>query len=346
MKALSMHRFVRIPVVVLFHWLYICAEAIVMRPQCNSECFQSLPIGVWRQNMWKPYHLNDCFVRQFFQKGNIISGVNYRKKKKRQKRRSISHKYTSLPEATSILLIGDSLDRNAVQFACEHFGIHPHKYLNSSIPVMKYQFCVIPEMNLTLANFMSFGVFDPPYWKFAYVDEKKKWDENVAKNSYSHIETDTKLFNAVNSDQDPDLVVFQSYLWDLSREWLLHDSPKVFTPSEEFFSDWISRVKLFITLLKERFPEAQIIWRTAPYPAPGSGRNKQIIDRMNHSILQWLKQSDQCVKIVEWNKILSDKNSPEVVPRTHPGVEASLGYINLILNVAEMTQFCGKRQCK
>ena len=57
---------------------------------------------------------------------------------------------------------------------------------------------------------------------------------NVHNHSFSHIEHDTNCFNRINFGKDPDIVVIQSYLWDLSREWLLSGQSLEFEPASTF----------------------------------------------------------------------------------------------------------------
>ena len=199
---------------------------------------------------------------------------------------------------------------------------------------MKYQYCTISRMNLTVANFMSYGVFPPPYWKYAYLDMRSILPENVANETFSHINIDTKRFNMVNFGQDPTIVVVQSYLWDLAREWLVIGSRPKFIPQEEFFTQWLDGVKTLLGVMKKRFQNAQIVWRTAPDPQPAMGRNRELTRKMNRLVLEYLKSSNEGVRIVDWSKILLDRNSPQKRPRTHPGQVASLAYVNLVLNIA------------
>jgi len=206
--------------------------------------------------------------------------------------------------------------------------------LESNMRSMKYQYCTISRMNLTLANFMSYGVFPPPYWKYAYLDMRSRYPDNVANETFSHISIDTKRFNMVNFGQDPTIVVVQSYLWDLAREWLVNGSQPNFIPQEEFFTQWLDGVKILLGVVKKRFQNAQIVWRTAPDPKPTMGRNRELTRKMNRLVLEYLKSSNEGVRVVDWSKILLDRNSPEKRPRTHPGQIASLAYVNLVLNIA------------
>jgi hypothetical protein len=241
-----------------------------------------------------------------------------------------------------ILFIGDSLDRNAVAYACKYFGAALYPFLSSEGSVLKYQFCNIRRLNLTLANFASYGVFDPPYWKFAYLDESSHFPPNVHNHSFSHIEHDTKCFNRINFGKDPDLVVIQSYLWDLSREWLLSGQSFDFEPASGFVEAWLSRVAKFIDVVQHRFPSAKYVWRTAPFPKPDIGRTLRIIEDMNESVVYYLRKERKEIDICDWGKILRATNSPQKEPRTHPLKIASLAYINVILNHARRVIFVNR----
>jgi len=260
------------------------------------------------------------------------------------KARENKHRNKQKPfkEHVGILFIGDSLDRNAVAYACNYFGATLHPFLSSEGSMLKYQYCKIPRLNLTLANFASYGVFDPPYWKFAYIDESSQFPRNVHNHSFSHIEHDTKCFNRINSGKDPDLVVIQSYLWDLSREWLLAGQSLDFEPARGFVEAWLSRVAQFIDVVERRFPSAKYVWRTAPLPKADIGRTLRIIEDMNDSVVNYLQKDRKEINICDWGKMLLSTNSPQKEPRTHPSRIASLAYMNVILNHARRVILLGR----
>ena len=317
---------------VLLCILFKCSAAKGESEICilqNLECQNNLPTGSWQGNLWKIDAPSTCLLQQFF---NLNSKSKRSKAKLKRKLTPTNEQKFTKP--MSILFIGDSLDRNAVSYACNYFGIHPRQYLESSMIGMKYQYCTISRMNLLIANFMSYGVFPPPYWKYAYLDMKSRFPENVANETFSHINIDTQRFNMVNFGRDPIIVVIQSYLWDLAREWLVNGSLPKFVPQEEFFSQWLDGVKMLLGVVKIRFPKAQIIWRTAPDPQSTHGRNSKIVRKMNRVVLEYLRSSNEGIRIVDWSKILLDRNSPQKKPQTHPGRVASLAYMNLVLNNA------------
>ena len=64
------------------------------------------------------------------------------------------------------------------------------------------------------------------------------------------------------------------------------------------------------------------------------GRSSKIVRRMNKVVLEYLRSSDEGTRIVDWSKILLDRNSPQKKPQTHPGRVASLAYMNMVLNNA------------
>ena len=87
-------------------------------------------------------------------------------------------------------MVGDSKDRNAVAFACEHFGAQPHlflgdprarfnvpqkKYMSSlGVPAASYMYCELPTRGnspLVIGFFSNFGV-DPeavPLFRWAFM---------------------------------------------------------------------------------------------------------------------------------------------------------------------------------
>jgi len=60
-----------------------------------------------------------------------------------------------------------------------------------------------------------------------------------------------------------------------------------------------------------------MMWRT-PYPSAPSARDTAIIDKMNNSVLIWLRKSRNYSGIIEWGKILSDRNLPVKCPKHIP----------------------------
>jgi len=287
----------------------------------QNKCDTCLSDGFWIRNEWHERQLHSSFF-QFFKLNKHTRQSKHRNKLK------------PFREHVGILFIGDSIDRNAVEYACNYFKAPLQHFLSSEGSALVYRFCKIPSLNVTLANFFNYGVFNPPYWKFAYVDQSSKFPPNVHNHSFSHIEHDTKCFNMINFGKDPDLVVIQSYLWDLSREWLVSGQNLDFEPTSGFVKEWLSRVAIFIDVVQQRFPHAKYAWRTAPLPKPDIGRTLKIIEDMNESVVNYLRKYRKEIDICDWGKILLATNSPQREPRTHPLRIASLAYINVILNHA------------
>jgi len=267
--------------------------------------------GVFLGGFWNlyPHECPSCKVRQFFEHNN---------------REKILCKTQG-----SVLIIGDSVDRDAVFRTCDFFRTPMRKYIEPSQNLSgknSYSYCVIESLNISIAQFMHFGVFKPPYWKYAYPIPKELHEDN-----YEHIKFDTHKYTRLLRDSSPTIVIFQSYLWDLAREWQLVGKEKEgWLPQAHFVQRWYHAVKELVRVIKTTFPQSKLIWRTAPPPTTGdSGRSPEIIHSMNELVKSYARSIN--LEYIDFGTMLQGI-SPQKVHNTHPSREASLAYVNLVLN--------------
>ena len=136
----------------------------------SQDFFRS---GTWASNLYKLKGTGTCELKQYF------NGEE------------------TLPEV-SILFIGDSIDRNAVHYACDKLGANYKTFLNSDVKSkLAYKYC--KAENLVLGSFFNFGISQPPYYFKAYLDFKKRLMPKGINNMFrEHIIHDSRKFNEIN----------------------------------------------------------------------------------------------------------------------------------------------------
>ena len=268
----------------------------------------------------------------------------------------------------SILFIGDSLDRNAVDFACEHFGATMHSYVISKpMPdsaARDYTYCLLRTESsgepLVVGSFQNFGVDLSDrgrLWTWAYAQGNGSYRLRAGLDGDrvdSHIRLDATKFRRVlpAGRTEPSLVVVQSHLWDLARLWQnLGKSTPSFQPNlTSFVPRWASHVRQQLLLVRRVFPDSIIAWRTAP-PAAGAGRNAASLRAMNRAARQLLATEPRLsfVHLLDWVAGLwagvdpADSNALATIATytdgkgnsdaTHPGRTDSLTLIAMALGI-------------
>ena len=131
-----------------------------------------------------------------------------------------------LPQAfanASVLLLGDSLDRNGLSDVCSAYNATKFQYLPTTLlnGNMMYNYCRLPTVgggSFTIANFMHFGNLpELPMYKAAYIASTAACGTGLAATSREHVLQDAPRVREVLPKMAPTLVVAQSYLWDLAQ---------------------------------------------------------------------------------------------------------------------------------
>lgn len=245
-------------------------------------------------------------------------------------------------DGKSVLLVGSSLDRNAVKYLCEqHLSvISPYLAYGGLVGAATYDYCRIG--NVTVGQFMNYGVFEPPYWKYAYkgLSRAKGMPDTLQNTSTAHILIDASKFRSVTSGRDPTLVVFSSYLWDLASEWEHTGSmAHGYKISDDFVARWVARLQHYMHTLRRAFPTSRLAWRTAPtVPSNNPRSTPEIILSMNEAARTFAIQHD--ILVVDYFSICAAPGSPEsehLKKDVHPGKVGSMAYMNVLLNVLAET---------
>ena len=176
----------------------------------------------------------------------------------------------------SVLLLGDSLDRNALVDVCAAYNATtadwlPITLLNDNV---RYLYCRLPTHgggSFTIANFMHFGNSATlPMYKAAYIASAPACGTGLGATSKDHVLVYAPHVREAlpKHHPTPTLVVAQSYLWDLAQA-----SQNGHSFNALQLTAWANETRsLLLLLLHNIFPCSAIAWRTAP-PAYGRGRS-------------------------------------------------------------------------
>ncbi|KAK9459231.1 uncharacterized protein V1516DRAFT_686998 [Lipomyces oligophaga] len=217
---------------------------------------------------------------------------------RQKKRLDFLSKHLRWLQNKRILIFGDSVDRMMDLFLCSRLGLtgdkHPEQHTVAS--------CHVPDFNFTITH-----------WHVASMAHERKewwWRENMEYVSFEdrqkHIfQQEVDLVKGIDG-RGPDLIIFQSLLWDalmfeLSQESAYGDNEKNRLPyfSElEYFRD---RFHLFIRYIKDLFNDTPMLYRSA-IPRRGESKNSLYVtglDRMARSVAY---HND--IEVFEWWKMV------------------------------------------
>ncbi|KAM0745901.1 hypothetical protein T439DRAFT_330263 [Meredithblackwellia eburnea MCA 4105] len=181
----------------------------------------------------------------------------------------------------TILLVGESLDRDNLYSLCAHHG----KTEDIQHEWHMFASCELPDLGLTIAQWFTSGMRerDTPFF---YPDDPKpeSWEERLTE----------KFLPTLESIGNPELVILASHYWDLQfmeiREWHRNqvagtkDPPKYKVTFEDL--SWHrGRLTKFVAAMRETFPEAQIMFRlgTKRNVPTGIGEGNLGIFKLNES---------------------------------------------------------------
>ena len=263
----------------------------------------------------------------------------------------------------TVLLVGDSLDRNAVSFTCAAFRERQSKWLDVDLRGMgmsNYSYCHIRTQSadpVVLAQFMNYGSLrdpigpDAPLWDYAYREQNfsKGVPTGLASTPDEHISRDATRIRAVlrGAHTQPDLVVIQSYLWDLARHWRVAGRrSRSFMPDlKTFLPHWVEGVRHQLAVARAAWPDALLAWRTAP-PAAGLGRSASpsILKAMNDEVRALLAGQNATghrrVRLLDWADFVVGRHNGSVaaalattLDRMHPGEHDSLALVQMVFEL-------------
>ena len=155
----------------------------------------------------------------------------------------------------NVLLAGDSLDRNIVEFLC---AVPESRRQGFRLRTLVHNLSQARECSndrVRLINYKLFGLVEPSQIEVAKVQELRE----------PHSQTLDALWRLSNLGQDvPDIhnfdaIIINSCLWDLSRP---------VTPSDplaaRFGLRYARRVREISSVMRDEYPAAMLYWRTCP----------------------------------------------------------------------------------
>lgn len=258
-------------------------------------------------------------------------------------------------EGSCVLLFGDSTDRQIVENWCPRWMENVRK--NQRIELWMPDNVAAsdratkrtlkkgngglrcsPRNKFTFGSYMHYGVSPPPYWKFAYNMYEQTDDAPVSLNwgntTEDRIAHDVpKFFEQCHATGHDKLkvIVIQSYLWDLARQWHVHGTAR---PPVTMIQEWAHNVTLFIDQVRTAVPDVFIAWRFAGPMEANQGRDAQAIYDMNQA-LSSVNVLERVDFVADYGAVLSstlamvNNKGPFNV---HPPALPRTAYLNVLLN--------------
>jgi hypothetical protein len=215
--------------------------------------------------------------------------------------------------------------------------------------------------SFTIGNLMHYGVGPPPYWLAAhqhlsYVPANMEWGNST----WERITLDIPRFFAdcaKAGHTKHNVVVVQSYLWDLSRlGWREREqqhqpssesgaSKKATTPLPTYhptpavMADWAQNATRLVASLRAAVPnDTKLAWRYHGPLQDGDYWETSSIDGMNQA-LQAVRSDLDVDFVTDYGAVLASSlarihNQPPQQPYFfyHPPIVAQTAYLNLLLN--------------
>lgn len=252
-------------------------------------------------------------------------------------------------EGSCILLFGDSTDRHIIENWCPRWmsGVRKNKRVELWMPDNAEPKDITktvkddggsrcsPRNKFTFGNYMHYGVAPPPYWSFAHMYQPNiSVHLNWSNTTLERVANDVPKFFQHCDDIGHDklnVVVVQSYIWDLTRQWYVHGTKR---PPASMIREWAYNATVLIEKLREAVPDALIAWRFAGPLTSDDGRDAQAIHDMNEAMAA-VKMTEKVDFVTDYGAVLSSslasvnnkgpfKLHPPDLPRT--------SYLNLLLN--------------
>lgn len=175
----------------------------------------------------------------------------------------------------TVVIIGDSVDRNLVTFLCDkakgtirptYQEDHNHEWNRSSgreVPHCFPRVCTLPFYNLTIVNYFMYGLDEQGIWN----DRKDifwapyTWRERV--------QMFGKTFATLGRGPAPHTLVFNSGLWDLARYDRLGmkaGDNETISYNATIVNEYATGLGEFTQMLGEMFPSAQLVYREPHHP--------------------------------------------------------------------------------
>jgi len=260
-------------------------------------------------------------------------------------------------EGSCILMFGDSTDRMITEDWCPKWRDNnsdteqevPEMWIPTNYPKRPIPNAIFsnsglrcsPANKFTFGNYMQYGVAPPPYWKGAHlyrvgydVPRNLDWGATTAERVNNDIPKYFEKCASVGHDK-LNVVIVQSYLWDLARQWHVHRTKR---PPVRFVQEWAANVTALVESVRAVVPaDTLIAWRYAGPLVPDEGKefaDSQVIHDMNAAVMA-LQMNERVDFVADYGAVLASTLAsinnggpfnlhPPAIPRT--------AYLNMLLN--------------
>jgi hypothetical protein len=232
----------------------------------------------------------------------VAEGDNYNDKYTRP--RSYRSDLTTLQSDITVLLLGSSVDRYALNYFCQSVdGGQFYTDAKFTIPLVRsnpVSICSIPQRNLKIAYMFIPGSGPPPYWGCGS-SSPLLCGNHTAADDVQHATTDDivdidarDLATRALGTLAPTFVVVESSLWDLGRWWINAGQPPMETYSapEHDMERWCKEeVPQLVERARRAFPSSKVLFRTPPVVITNNGgQTPEALERMTECIRTRLRQ--------------------------------------------------------
>jgi hypothetical protein len=323
------------------------ASAAASKAAVFNECFRQRFDAYWDAANRSIQSLNPhCRLDTW------VQHVSPRRTASRSTRSDFEHTHPDLMkrlEGSCILLLGDSTDRQIIEQWCPRWSQSAGKKIEVWMPQNKTTGRQIrdprlvqavwnnaglrcrPRPNITIGTYLHYGVSEPPYWKFAHTyNQQLVHDQNPSldwgSTTNERVQNDVpKFFRECSGDRR--VVVVQSYLWDLARQWFIYDTEQ---PPMEMIAAWAVNVTHLVQRVRAAVPPGTLVgWRYAGPLIAGKGRDTETILRMNDAIADVARLGVDFV--ADYGAVLGSNLTKNPFP-AHPPQHPLALYLNLLFN--------------
>lgn len=261
----------------------------------------------------------------------------------------------ALQSNTTVLILGSSVDRYALQFFCESVdGGQWSRDPRISRPLRDPNYislCSIPQRNIKLAYVFIPGSGPPPYFGCGFMSVNL-CGNHITNGDLQHATTEeivdidapdvaTRLLETLA----PTVVVVESSMWDLARWWMnAGQSPMETypTPNNEIARWCKTEIPQLMERVRRVFPYSQVVFRTPPTvlkDPPIIGEAPEALERMTECIRTQFRDEE----IFDYHQLVDDllREAPEyrytaesifLHDHRHPGKCAGIKYFHALLS--------------
>jgi len=238
----------------------------------------------------------------------------------------------------TVLLLGTSIDHQAILFTCEKIEESRRKYYGWERANLGFQYNTCEFDGFRIGRFMHWGAGDPPHHPAAREDTAWKSSTNQ-----EHILDDAPLFaEEMLGTRDPDIVVVQSVLWDTMNWGYLGGATEETawnSATPKLVAQWCYKdFPAVMSWVTQAFPNSIVVFRTIPTMQIKNvrlvGRAKEGLEVLNNCLKHHLAFQ---YGFIDYRQIVDDLISAGVDgifqnDGYHLSAEAGMRYLNAIMN--------------